>query len=91
MRGLPYRITEEEIQKFFDGYGNLSKEDIFIEQRNGKRTGSALVIFENEAVAQDAKKIMQKQPIGQEQRYVELYDHTDDFMQKVCNLYPTSY
>ena len=47
MRGLPYRVNEDQIQKFFDGYGNLSIDDIFIEEFNGKRTGSALVIFEN--------------------------------------------
>jgi hypothetical protein len=37
--------------KFFDGYGELKEEEIFIEEFNGKRTGSVLVIFENKDVA----------------------------------------
>lgn len=87
MRGCPWKITAEEIIEFFNGYGAISKEDVFIEEFNGKRTGSALVIFENNTVAQDAKGNMQKQEIGAEKRYVELYDCNDDFMKKVCNLY----
>lgn len=51
MRGLPYRITTEEIIAFFDGFGKVVEDDIFIEEQSGKRSGSALVIFENEDVA----------------------------------------
>ena len=87
MRGLPYRITVEEIITFFEGFGNLTEGDIFIEENNGKRTGSALIIFENEDVAQDAKASLNKKNIGEEQRWVELYDCHDQFMQKICNLY----
>jgi RNA recognition motif-containing protein len=87
MRGLPYRITVEEIITFFEGFGNLTEGDIFIEENNGKRTGSALIIFENEDVAQDAKASLNKKCIGEEQRWVELYDCHDQFMQKICNLY----
>lgn len=50
MRGCPYKITPEEIVTFFDGYGTLSPKDVFIEENNGRRTGSALVIFENTEV-----------------------------------------
>lgn len=74
MRGCPWKITAEEIIEFFNGFGNLTAEDIFIEEFNGKRTGSALVIFENTEVAQDAKASNHKKEIGAEQRYVELYD-----------------
>ena len=87
MRGLPYKVTEEEIIQFFEGYGKLTTKDIFIEQRYNKRTGSALVIFENEDVAQDAKTNMNKQVIGPDSRYVEIYDCQNEFMQKICNLY----
>ena len=87
MRGLPWKITPEEIIEFFDGFGSISEQDIFIEEFNGKRTGSALVIFENEEAAQDAKGSRNKEKIGTDQRYVELYDSSDHFMQKVCNLY----
>mgnify|MGYP001069405570 FL=1 len=56
MRGLPYKIEAEDIIKFFDGFGKITDQDIFIEENNGKRTGSALVFFENHEVSQDAKK-----------------------------------
>ncbi len=62
---------------FFDGYGILKEEDIFIEEFNGKRTGSVLVIFENKDVAQDAKEKLNKKEIGQEARWVELLDCND--------------
>jgi RNA recognition motif-containing protein len=89
MRGCPWKVTAEEIIGFFDGYGALTSEDIFIEEYNGKRTGSALVIFENREVAQDAKAALQKNEIGAEARYVELYSHEQEFMQKICNLQPS--
>jgi hypothetical protein len=82
IRGLPYKVTLEIIQGFLKGYGEIPEECIFIEEFNGKRTGSALVVFENEEVAQDAKKSLQKQEI--EGRYIELFDHNDDFMRKFC-------
>ena len=55
MRGLPYRVTTQIVQDFFDGFDSLQEDDISIEEFGGKRTGSAFVLFENEAVAQDAK------------------------------------
>lgn len=49
MRGLPFKVTVEEIQSFFKGYGELMKSDIVIEEiGSGKRTGTALVFFEDE-------------------------------------------
>ena len=89
MRGCPWKVTAEEIIGIFEGYGALTSEDIFIEEYNGKRTGSALVIFENPEVAQDAKAALQKNEIGAEARYVELYSHEQEFMQKICNLQPS--
>lgn len=50
MRGCPWKITAEEIEAFFDGF-NASKDEIFIEEFNGKRTGSCLVFFENKDTA----------------------------------------
>lgn len=86
-RGLPYKITTQEVLDFFQGYGQLTEKDVFIEEAYGKRTGSALIIFENKDVAQDAKANLQGQKIGAEQRYLELFDCYDQFMQKICNLY----
>ena len=84
MRGLPYRVVFETIQQFFDGFGTIAEDDIFIEEFNGKRTGSALVVFENEQVAQDAKAALHRKEI--EGRYVELFDQNDPFMIKICQL-----
>ena len=86
MRGLPYRIETSEIQAFFDGFGSISADEIFIEETNGRRTGSALVLFESEDVAQDAKGTMNKREVGSGGRYVELHDCNDAFMRKICNL-----
>ena len=43
-----------------------------IEERNGKRTGFALVFFQNEEIAQKAKSDKHKQSIGK--RYVEVLE-----------------
>jgi len=88
MRGLPYRAAVDTVQTFFDGFGKLQDEDIFIEEFNGRRTGSALVLFENEAVAQDAKAALHRKEI--EGRYIELFDQNDQFMQKICYLEPAA-
>jgi hypothetical protein len=52
MRGLPFKISIPEIIEFFKDCAIFSQENVFIEEANGKRTGSALVIFENLNVAQ---------------------------------------
>lgn len=87
MRGLPYKVQPNEVVKFFDGYGKVNETNVFIEEFNGKRTGSALVVFENREIAQQAKEEMNKKEIGTDGRYVELYDQYDQFMKKICNLY----
>jgi RNA recognition motif-containing protein len=87
MRGCPYKVEAKDIIDFFDGYGTISPDDVFIEESNGRRTGSALVIFENKEIAQDAKAALNKKNIGEEQRYVELHDCNDLFMKKVCQLF----
>lgn len=84
MRGLPYRVQVDTIQQFFDGHGKLTSDEIFIEEFNGKRTGSALVVFENEQVAQDAKAALHRSEV--DGRYIELFDHNDAFMRKICKL-----
>lgn len=51
MRGLPYKVQPTEVIEFFEGYGKVNETNVFIEEFNGKRTGSALVIFENKDIA----------------------------------------
>jgi heterogeneous nuclear ribonucleoprotein F/H len=86
MRGLPWKVTMEEIVEFFDGY-TLKDSDIVIETKDGRRTGSGLVVFESEDLAQEAKDALNKQTIGAAQRYVDLFDCNDGFMKRVCGLY----
>lgn len=86
MRGLPYRITIEEVVAFFDGFGKLTEEAIHVEEFNGKRSGSALVIMESQDVAQDALASLNKKEIGADGRYVDLFDCNDQFMRKICKL-----
>jgi len=83
MRGLPYKVEEQEIVEFFDGFG-VEKRDVYIEETRGKRTGSALVIFDQQETAQDAKTKLNKKEVGG--RWVELYDENDHFMKQICNL-----
>lgn len=87
MRGCPYKIEAKDVVTFFDGFGTINLDDVFIEESNGRRTGSVLVIFENGDMAQDAKAAMNKKVIGDESRYVELHDCNDLFMKKVCQLF----
>ena len=84
MRGLPYKVTPDIIQGFFGEICKLSENNIHIEEFNGKRSGAALIEFESEEMAQSAKSSLQKSEI--EGRYIELFDHTDEFMRKVCKL-----
>ena len=52
MRGLPFKVTRDEIQSFFSHHAELMKTDIVIEEYNdGKRSGAALVFFEDEDTA----------------------------------------
>lgn len=51
LRGLPYSITTFQVQKFLNAYGEIPSQNIFIEEFNGKRSGSALVVFESEKAA----------------------------------------
>ena len=51
---------------------------------NGRRTGTALVIFGSPSEAAEAKKSLHHREMGS--RYIEVFDHMDDFMQKVCRL-----
>ena len=63
MRGCPWRVQVDEIITFFDGFGTIKSENVIIEEKEGKRTGSALVIFESDEKAQEAKEAMQKKEI----------------------------
>ena len=84
MRGLPFRVKMEEIVSFFEGYGNVTSDNIFIEENDGRRTGAGCVVFENSDIAQEAKGALNKQEIGG--RWIQLFDDQDDFMINLCGL-----
>ena len=84
MKGIPWRATIDEIIGFFDGHGEIKEENITIEEMNGRRTGSVLVIFESNEKAQAAKEALQKGDLGG--RYILLFDENDSMMQRVCRL-----
>lgn len=86
MRGLPYRIEVQEIIDFFADAAAVQEDNIHIEERFGKRSGSALVFFESQETAQNVKSTLNKKEIGKDGRYVELLDSNDAFMRKICRL-----
>jgi RNA recognition motif-containing protein len=47
IKGIPFRIKNDEIIEFFSSCGSLSADKIYIDQVDGRKSGSALVIFEN--------------------------------------------
>jgi RNA recognition motif-containing protein len=47
IKGIPFRIKNDEIIEFFSSCGTLTSDKIYIDQVDGRKSGSALVIFEN--------------------------------------------
>ncbi|CAF1219717.1 unnamed protein product [Didymodactylos carnosus] len=70
MRGLPFRVTENDIKKFFSSFCEPSAVEIFRDRETNRPNGDALAYFDTENDAQEALKFDQKY-IGN--RYVELY------------------
>lgn len=61
IKGLPFKIQVREIVKFFEGFGTISSDNIFVEESApGRKTGLGLVIFESEDLCQEAKEAMNK-------------------------------
>lgn len=74
MVGLPYSVTEEDIEVFFHGFGMVEDSIKIGKYSNGKTTGQAVVSFQN---AEDATMALQekyKQYIGN--RFIELFPLT---------------
>jgi len=78
---LPLKITVGPIIEFFEGFGSLAFKNVFIEQLGGEHSGRALVVFEDEQFARDAKEHKDlKELAGSE---VCLLDHTDADFKKL--------
>ena len=63
MRGLPWRVTEQEILDFFEGYP-IQSSDIVIEETDGRRTGFGLVFMPTEDDAEKAIGELDRKEIG---------------------------
>ena len=85
MRGLPFKVTPEQIQDFFNSLCEVMKTDVVIEElAGGKRSGNALVFFSDSDLASKAKASFNNSTIGN--RYVEIYTHEDAYMQQLCEI-----
>ncbi|EJW77191.1 hypothetical protein WUBG_11899 [Wuchereria bancrofti] len=74
MRGLPYDCTEAQILEFFaEGENGCKVTDggiLFVNKSDGRPTGDAFVMFDNEEAGQKALT-KHKRTIGT--RYIELF------------------
>jgi len=69
MRGLPFRVTEQEIAEWFSSVADPI--DIYIKYNaEGRPSGDAEVTFNSES---DAKRAMQKDKQNMQHRYIELF------------------
>ena len=82
---MPFKATEAEIKEFFKDF-ELDKDSIYIDQRNGKRSGKGLVIFKSKEEAQKAKADKNFGKIGESDRYVVLCDKDEDFFRGATDL-----
>ncbi|KAM3721508.1 RNA-binding protein [Dirofilaria immitis] len=86
MRGLPYDCTEAQILEFFAEGENGCKVThggiLFVNKSDGRPTGDAFVMFDNEEAGQKALT-KHKRTIGT--RYIELFRSTQAEVQQVVN------
>ena len=65
MRGLPWKVTPDEIVEFFkNGDYNISTEDVVIERQDGKVTGYGLAFLPNVDDAEAAIDALNREHIG---------------------------
>lgn len=73
MRGLPWSANEEDIRSFFQGL-SIEKEGVHVTlNRDGRPSGEAYVVFENEDDAKSALK-RDKEKIGE--RWIDIFEAT---------------
>ncbi|VDM44393.1 unnamed protein product [Toxocara canis] len=86
MRGLPYDCTEAQIREFFasgeSGCKVMEGGVLFVNKSDGRPTGDAFVMFDDEAAGQRALA-KHKHTIGS--RYIELFRSTQAEVQQVVN------
>ncbi|CAG9538758.1 unnamed protein product [Cercopithifilaria johnstoni] len=86
MRGLPYDCTEAQILEFFaEGENGCKVTDggiLFVNKSDGRPTGDAFVMFDNE---EDGQKALTKHKRTIGTRYIELFRSTQAEVQQVVN------
>ncbi|XP_058054122.1 RNA-binding protein fusilli [Anopheles bellator] len=88
MRGLPYDCTAKQVLDFFANGENscnvLDGSDgiLFVKKPDGRATGDAFVLFEQES---DVNKALSKHRESIGQRYIELFRSTTAEVQQVLN------
>ena len=74
MRGLPWSITEGEVDTFFQGFDPIKKSIKIGILENGRKTGNGALLFESEEEAE--KAVLQKQGEMINNRWLELFQET---------------
>ena len=65
MRGLPWKVTPEEIVEFFkNGDINIKQDDVVIERMDGKVTGYGLAFLANSEEVETAIESLNREHIG---------------------------
>lgn len=64
LRNAPFRASMDDYIQFFEGHGEIKEENITVEEMNGRKTGSVLIIFESEEKAQAAKDALNGGDLG---------------------------
>ena len=65
MRGLPWKVTSEEVVEFFKvGDFTIKPEDVVIERQEGKVTGYGLAFLPNAEAVETAIESLNREHIG---------------------------
>nr|5UZM_A Chain A, AT27789p [Drosophila melanogaster]5UZM_B Chain B, AT27789p [Drosophila melanogaster] len=72
LRGLPYAVTEQQIEEFFSGLDIKTDREgiLFVMDRRGRATGEAFVQFESQDDTEQALG-RNREKIGH--RYIEIF------------------
>jgi RNA recognition motif-containing protein len=71
MRGLPWRVTDEEVHEFFKDFKIHQDSFLYGIGEDDRKNGFGAILFEDEDEAAKAMDALQRQYIGQ--RFIILY------------------
>ena len=55
IRGLSYKIEKPELISLLENHGNITENDIYLEEFEGRKTGIAAVVFKTPELAKEAR------------------------------------